>query len=44
MQPQKYQDGDKIIKYGDDGTTYYILANGSVKVILYEDGTPATHP
>jgi len=44
MQPQKYTPGQKIIKYGDEGTTYYILSKGSVKVILYKDGTPASDP
>jgi len=28
-----------IIKYGDIGTYYYLLAKGCVKVLLYRDGT-----
>lgn len=44
MQPMKYQPGEKIIKYGDEGTTYYILSKGSVKVILYNDGVSASDP
>ena len=30
-----------IIKYGDIGTQYYLLAKGCVKVLLYRDGTDA---
>lgn len=39
MKPQKFLKNEKIIKYGDVGSIYYILSKGSVRVILYEDGT-----
>ena len=44
MRPQKYAQGEKIITYGGEGTCYYVLSKGSVKVILYQDGTPANDP
>lgn len=39
MKPQKFLKNERIIKYGDVGSTYYILAKGSVRVILYNEGT-----
>jgi CRP-like cAMP-binding protein len=34
MKPVKYLKKEIIIKYGDIGSTYYILSKGSVKVKL----------
>ena len=39
MKPEKYKVDDILIRYGDPGQTYYILARGSVKVIVYNNGT-----
>lgn len=39
MQARKFEKGDLIIKYGDQGQLYYILSNGSVRVTVYETGT-----
>ena len=44
MKPQKFLKNEQIIKYGDVGKIYYILSKGSVKVILYNDGTKADDP
>jgi CRP-like cAMP-binding protein len=44
MMPQKFAPGEKIIKYGDEGSTYYILSKGTVKVILYQEDAKATDP
>ena len=41
MKPTRFLKNDKIITYGDVGSIYYILSKGSVKVILYNDGTKA---
>jgi CRP-like cAMP-binding protein len=38
MQPKIFKDGDIIIRYGDTGFQYYILARGSVTVNIYEKG------
>ena len=39
MQLQKYKVSENIITYGDQGTHYYILSKGTVKVIVYHPGT-----
>ena len=39
MKPETYAQGDTLIRYGDQGQTYYILAKGTVKVIVYAKGT-----
>ena len=39
MMPEYFKTGENIIKYGDIGNKYYILAKGIVKVIVYEKGT-----
>lgn len=44
MQPKRYEKGENIINYGDEGKTYYILSKGSVKVILYNDGVSSNDP
>lgn len=41
MMPEQYAPGSEIIRYGDSGTHYYILAKGQVKVIVYQPGTAA---
>ena len=41
MQIQTHQDGDLIIKYGDEGKEYFILSKGSVEVKVYQ---PKTNP
>ena len=44
MRPQKFKQDDIIIRYGDEGTTYYLLSKGTVKVIVYEKGTDPKDP
>lgn len=44
MYKRDYFDGDIIIKYGDIGSEYFILADGYVEVIVYEPGTKPTDP
>ena len=44
MQPKHYKQGDQIIKYGDVGQHYYILSQGSVKVIVYQPKTDPNDP
>ena len=39
MQYETFKKSEPIIKYGDFGDKYYILAKGSVKVVVYEQGT-----
>lgn len=39
MKPIKFLKKEIIIKYGDIGSTYYILSKGSVKVTVYQPGT-----
>lgn len=39
MQYETFSKGETIIKYGDPGDKYYLLAKGSVKVVVYEQGT-----
>ena len=39
MKPEYFKKGESILKYGDQGNKYYILASGSVKVIVYQKGT-----
>lgn len=44
MKPIKFLKKENIIKYGDIGSTYFILSKGSVKVTVYQPGTPANSP
>jgi CRP-like cAMP-binding protein len=44
MKPMKFLKKEIIIKYGDIGSTYFILSKGSVKVTVYKQGTPANSP
>ena len=44
MQHSKYKKDDVIIRYGDEGTHYFILSKGTVKAIIYKPGTDAKDP
>jgi len=44
MQKKTYKEDDIIIKYGDDGQEYYILENGAVEIIVYNQGTDPNDP
>jgi len=44
MKPESFKKDDTIIRYGDQGKEYYILARGCVKVILYNNGTDPKDP
>lgn len=44
MFQKKFQAGDPIIKYGDIGAEYYVLASGTVKVTVYQPGTNPFDP
>ena len=44
MQHQTYQAGDVIIRYGDEGTHYFIQSKGTTEAIIYNPGTPANDP
>ena len=44
MKPEKFEVGQNIITYGDEGLTYYILSKGRVQVLVYKPGTPADAP
>lgn len=35
MEPKEYKKGECIIRYGDDGTSYYVLSKGNVEVTVY---------
>lgn len=35
MKEQSFEEGEKIIKYGDYGKEYFVLIKGKVKVIIY---------
>ena len=36
--------GESIIKYGDEGNVYYILAKGQCSITVYNEGTDPLHP
>ncbi len=38
MKYETFKNDDVIIKYGDIGSTYYLLDKGCVKVLLYREG------
>ena len=38
------QEGKEIIKYGDIGNEYYVLANGICQVTVYNDGVNPSDP
>ena len=40
----KFQKNDTIIKQGDIGDKYYLLASGKVQVILQDGFTKTIHP
>ena len=44
MTKKSFKEGELIIKYGDIGLIYYILAKGNVKVIVYDAGTDPNDP
>jgi CRP-like cAMP-binding protein len=44
MQPKEFKKDEIIIRYGDMGKEYYVLAKGDVKVIVYEKGAKAEDP
>lgn len=44
MQPKHFKKDDIIIRYGDLGKEYYILAKTSVQVIVYEKGAKPDDP
>ena len=44
MKPVKFLKKEIIIRYGDIGSTYYILSKGNVKVTVYQPGTRANSP
>jgi len=35
MLPRNFKNGECIIKYGDVGKEYFVLAKGTVQVIVY---------
>jgi cAMP-dependent protein kinase regulator len=44
MFQKKFKAGDPIIRYGDIGSEYYVLANGTVNVTVYQPGTNPFDP
>jgi len=44
MQPRIFKASDLIIKYGDVGKEYFVLAKGDVKVIVYNKDTKPEDP
>ena len=44
MQPKEFMKDDIIIRYGDLGKEYYVLAKGDVQVIVYEKGAKPNDP
>ena len=44
MEIKNFKKEEKIIKYGDQGNEYYILSNGKVKVIIYQNNSDPSDP
>ena len=44
MQSKQFPSGECIIKYGDIGDFYFVLAQGKVNIKVYEPGTSPTDP
>ena len=44
MSKMKFRAGEEIIKYGDIGQEYYVLAKGNCDVIVYSAGTDPKDP
>lgn len=44
MTKQTFKEGELIIKYGDIGFNYFVLAKGNVKVTVYKKGTDPKDP
>lgn len=44
MSKQRFKDNEHIIRYGDQGKSYYVLTKGTVKVVVYNDGVSPFDP
>ena len=44
MKTKTFQEGDDIIRFGDIGKEYFILAEGDVQVIVYQKGVNPNDP
>ena len=44
MFQKKFKAGETIIRYGDVGAEYFVLASGSVKVVVYKPGANPFDP
>jgi CRP-like cAMP-binding protein len=44
MKPRFFKQGEQIIRFGDQGDEYFVLAEGEVKVFVYEDGVAPDDP
>lgn len=44
MTKQTFKESELIIKYGDIGFSYFVLAKGNVKVTVYKKGTDPKDP
>ena len=44
MIKKRFKAGDHIIRYGDQGKSYYVLMQGNVKVVVYNDGVSPFDP
>lgn len=44
MRPRKYKKGDDIIKYGEKGEEYFVMAKGTVRVLVYEKNADPKDP
>lgn len=44
MKAKEFKEGDVIIKYGDVGQEYFILAEGNVQVFVYRKDTSPDDP
>jgi CRP-like cAMP-binding protein len=44
LEPQSFKKGDIIIKYGEMGIFYYILAKGKAKVTVYKSEADPQDP
>ena len=44
MQPRNFKANDLIIKYGDVGKEYFVLAKGDVKVTVYNKDVKTDDP
>lgn len=44
MYAKSFPAGEKIIRYGDIGKEYFVLAKGAVQVTVYKPGTNPFDP